>query len=127
MKAESGGLSSLKTASFTFESMDGSNSKLVPTITTKSWIYENGYFYKLNEDWDDIPFNPEFWKLTKADGSEYIISTQTGLVQYTDTNGNMVVFYTNGIAGEGKRENAILYNFDDNHRMRRKSFKEYLR
>lgn len=89
MKAEGGGLGSIKTASFTFESMDGSKSKLIPTISTKSWWYENGYFFKMDEDWNDIPFNPDTWQLTRADGSKYLINCKNGILAYMDANGNL--------------------------------------
>lgn len=115
MKAESGGLSSLKTASFTFKSMDGSNSELIPNITTKSWIYENGYFYKLNDDWDDIPFNPDIWQLNKADGSKYLLSCTNGILAYMDSNGNQINFGKNGIANTDG--DSIVFNRDSNGRI----------
>lgn len=115
MKAKSDGLSSLKTASFTFESMDGSKSKLTPTITTKSWMYENGYFFKFNEDYDDIPFNPDTWQLNKADGSKYLISCKNGLLAYMDANGNQINFGKDGI--KNTDGDAIVINRDSSGRI----------
>ncbi len=115
MKAESGGLSSLKTASFTFESMDGSKSKLIPTINTKSWMYENGYFFKFNEDYDDISFNPDTWQLTRADGSKYLIDCKNGILAYMDANGNQINFGKNGFANTDG--DNIVFNRDSSGRI----------
>ncbi len=115
MKAESGGLGSIKTASFTFESMDGSKSKLIPTISTKSWWYENGYFFKMDEDWNDIPFNPDTWQLTRADGSKYLINCKNGILAYMDANGNQINFDKDGI--KNTDGDAIVINRDSSGRI----------
>lgn len=115
MKAKSDGLSSLKTASFSFESMDGSNSKLIPNITTESWIYEDGYFYKFNSEWDDVPFDPDIWQLNRADGSKYLLSCTKGIMAYMDANGNQINFNKDGIMNtDGDK---IAFNRDSSGRI----------
>lgn len=115
MEAKSDGASTLKTASFTFKSMDGSNSKLFPNITTGAWIYENGYFFKLNEEWDDIPFNPDIWQINKADGTKYLISCTNGILAFADANGNQIKFNKDGIENSDGEEISI--NRDGNDRI----------
>ena len=115
MEAKSDGASTLKTASFTFKSMDGSNSELFPNITTRAWIYENGYFFKLDEEWDDIPFNPDVWQLNKADGTKYLISCTNGILAFVDANGNQIKFNKDGIENSDGEEISI--NRDSNDRI----------
>lgn len=118
MKLTSNGWASHSPVSVSFEAMDGSGSILTTNYNSLEWTYENGQIYYF--DWgelEDIDYDPQYYTLTRKDGSVYTFHKDRGLTKYKDSNGNVLDFYTNAIVGDNSRENAIIYNLDNKNRI----------
>ena len=118
MKLTSNGWASHSPVSVSFEAMDGSGSILTTNYNSLEWTYENGQIYYF--DWgelEDIDYDPQYYTLTRKDGSVYTFHKDRGLTKYKDSNGNVLDFYTNAIVGDNSRENAIIYNLDNRNRI----------
>lgn len=93
-----------------FTAQDGTTSTL-QALGADELIYNNGYLYDYYIDLINITR----YKLTKQDGTIYIINKNTGVESITDPNGNKITFSTSGIThSDGK---SITFNRDSENRI----------
>lgn len=98
--------------SYVFTAQDGSKSKLQALNDSSDLLYENGEIYSLSSF--DVS-NPTRYRLTKQDGTIYIIHKTNGVESITDPNGNKITFTKNGIThSDGKN---VTFNRDSNGRI----------
>ena len=85
----------------------GTNSKLEAVGGSSGLIFNDDKLYDL----DSIKvFNPTKYKLTRDDGTIYIINDKTGVESITDVNGNVLTFEEDGVIhSDGK---SIVFERD---------------
>lgn len=98
--------------SVSYEATDGSKSKLEPIGTRTNLVY-NGNLLCYSSDL--TVYNPSKYKLTRADGTVYIISDTNGVESITDTNGNTITITNEGVThSDGK---SIVFDRDSDGRI----------
>ena len=100
--------------SVSYEAHGNTKSKLEAIGTTANLIYHGGVLCYSNIV---TPYNPSQYKLTRADGTVYIISDKNGVEEITDPNGNVITLTENGVAhSDGK---SIIFERDTDGRITR--------
>lgn len=98
--------------SVSYEPQGNTKSKLEAIGTTTGLIFNGSKLYysdTLNT------YNPSKYKLTRADGTVYIISDKNGVESITDTNGNVITFTENEVKhSDGK---SIVFERDSENRV----------
>ena len=95
-----------------YVSTSGTGSTLVPCdMSAGDLIYNGGILY--NSDFSE--YNPQRFVYKTADGSEYEIDAEKGLISTTTSGGDKISFNDNGIVCTG--ENLISYKHDGNGRI----------
>ncbi len=98
--------------SVSYEPQGNTKSKLEAIGTTTGLIFNGNKLYysdTLNT------YNPSKYKLTRADGTVYIISDTNGVESITDTNGNIITFTENEVKhSDGK---SIVFERDTENRV----------
>ena len=97
--------------SLIFTAQDGTTSKL-EALGIDELMYDNGFLADLST-FDVVNINR--YKLTKQDGTVYIINKDTGVESITDTNGNVIQFTKNGVIHSAGK--SITYNRDASGRI----------
>ncbi len=97
--------------SVTYEAQGNTKSKLEAIGATADLIYNGGILcYSSTKI-----YNPEKYKLTRADGTVYIISDTNGVESITDTNGNTITITEDGVThSDGK---SISFERDSENRI----------
>lgn len=98
--------------SVSYEPQGNTKSKLEAIGTTDDLIFTGDKLCYL----DSVePYNPGRYKLTRPDGTVYIISTASGVESITDTNGNVITFTENEVKhSDGK---SIVFERDTENRV----------
>ncbi len=98
--------------SVTYEAQGNTKSKLEALGTTTDLIYNGGILCYSSTT---KPYNPSKYKLTRADGTVYIISDTNGVESITDTNGNTITITDSGVThSDGK---SISFERDSENRI----------
>lgn len=85
--------------SVSYEALGNTKSKLEAVGTNTGLVYNGDTLYQSNM----TPYDPVKYKLTRADGTVYIISVKNGVESITDTSGNVITFTENGVThSDGK-------------------------
>ncbi len=97
-----------------YEAQGNTKSKLEAIGTTTDLIYNSGILCYSSTI---KPYNPEKYKLTRADGTVYIISDTNGVESITDTNGNTITITDSGVThSDGK---SISFERDSENRIQK--------
>ena len=100
--------------SVSYEAQGNTKSTLEAIGTTTDLIYNGGTMCYSSTI---TPYAPSQYKLTRADGTVYILSAANGVEKITDTNGNVITFTENGVThSDGK---SITFERDSENRITR--------
>jgi len=98
--------------SVSYEAQGNTKSKLEVIGTTSDLIYNGGLLCYSSTI---TPYDPSLYKLTRADGTVYIISDTNGVEKITDTNGNVITFTADAVThSDGK---SIVFERDSEGRV----------
>ena len=97
--------------SVSYEAQGNTKSKLEAIGTNTGLVYNGDTLYLSNM----TPYSPTKYKLTRADGTVYIISAKNGVESITDTYGNIITFTEKGVThSDGK---SITFERDSDGRV----------
>lgn len=100
--------------SVSYEAQGNTRSTLEAIGTATDLIYNGG---TLCYSSTITPYAPSQYKLTRADGTVYILSAANGVEKIIDTNGNIITFTENGVThSDGK---SITFERDSDNRITR--------